>query len=451
MVNSIRPILRHALLFWIIGAYLLITVASGYLVPPWEANDELDHVANIEFILKEKRLVPLRLENWHETHQPPLYYLAGAAWQRLLGVPAFEPIAPPRTTGTMTAPNLQLAYVHSSYTPEQRAAAVALHKLRLLSTVFGVGTVILTYLAALRVTGRIELAAAAAGFVAFLPKFTVISAAVTNDSLVVMLCSLGLVLAVWAREPGHSRASAAWSFALGLAAGAALVTKLNSVPVFCFLLASLLLGPGTSWLERGRNFVLAGAGGLASSGWWLAQNYVGGRGWLGQQGAEKWLNEKLPGLIARVSWFDQERFLNFLPSELFQSLWYKGGWNQFVLPFAINLFFALLAAVCCFAALKAFLCGGRFIRKFDPNVLLLMGCCLMAVAAVFIIARSTTQGEGRVAYVGLSAFAILAVQGGAETFSAAERGRLSLAVWPMVLLALNAYAFLRFVIPFSAR
>ena len=450
MVKSIKPILRHALLFWVIGAYLLITLTSSFLIPPWEANDELDHVANIEFILKEKRLVPLRLENWHETHQPPLYYLAGAVWQSLLGIPAFEPITPPRTKGMMTAPTLQLAYVHSTYTEEQRAAAVALHNLRLLSAIFGVGTVILTYLAALRITGRIELAAAAAGFVAFLPKFTVISAAVTNDSLVVMLCSLGLALAVWARQAGNSRATAAISFALGLTGGAALLTKLNSVPVFCFLVASLLIAPRTSLVERGRNFGLALAGGLASSGWWLAQNLSGGRGWLGQRGAEQWLNEKLPGLIVRVSWFDQERFLNFLPSELFQSIWYKGGWNQFVLPFAINLFFALLAAVCCFATLKAFLRGGRFIQKLDPNVLLLMGCCLMAVAAVWIIARSTTQGEGRVAYVGLSAFAILAVLGGAETFSAVGRGRISFALWPVVLLALNAYVFLRFVIPFSA-
>jgi hypothetical protein len=191
---------------------------------------------------------------------------------------------------------------------------------------------------------------------------------------------------------------------------------------------------------------------LASSGWWLSQNFFNGKGWLGQKGAEQWLNEKLPGLISRVSWFDQERFLNFLPSELFNSIWYKGGWNQFVLPFAINLLFALLAAICCFGALRAFLRGGTFIRKLDPNVLFLMGCCVMALAAVYIIARSTTQGEGRVAYVGLSAFAILAVLGGAEMLSSSTgRDRISLALWPAMLLALNVYAFLRFVIPYSVR
>lgn len=284
VVKFIKPGPRHALIFWVIGAYLLITVLYGRLVPAWEANDELDHVANIEFILTEKRLVPLRLETWRETHQPPLYYVLGAAWQRALGIPAFRPEAPPRTTGTMTAPNLQLAYVHSSYTKEQRTAATALYKLRLLSTLFGVGTVLLTYITALRMSERTDLAAAAAGFVAFLPKFTVISAAVTNDSLVVLLCALGLALAVWAHQAQNVGRRGAISFALGLTGGAALLTKLNSLPVFCFLAASLLILPGARWGERGREFGLAVAGGLASSGWWLTQNFSSATGWLGQRG-----------------------------------------------------------------------------------------------------------------------------------------------------------------------
>jgi hypothetical protein len=121
-----------------------------------------------------------------------------------------------------------------------------------------------------------------------------------------------------------------------------------------------------------------------------------------------------------------------------------------VLPFGINLFLSLLAAICCFAALRALLRGGTFIRQRDPNVLLLMGCCLMALAAIYIIARSTTQAQGRLAYVGLSAFAIVAVLGAAEAFSRDRLGRISLAMWPILLLALNGYVFLRFVIPFRA-
>ena len=441
---------RHAILFLIVAGYLLITVAYSRLVPAYEANDEIDHVANIEFILQHKRLYPLRLEHWHETHQPPLYYLLGAAWQRLLGIPAFKPVAPTRSTGTMTGPRPQLAYDHSSYTEEQRTAAVALYKLRLVSTLFGLGTVLLTYATAFGLTQRADVAAAATGFVAFLPKFMVVSAAVSNDSLAVLLCSLGLALALLYRRTDRSTMRGAASFALGLAGGAALITKFNSLPVFCFLTASLLLLPGFSFAERARNLGVALAGWAVSSGWWLAQNFSDGKGLLGQKGANRWLNEQLPGLIGKVSWMEEERFLNFLPSQLFQSIWYIGGWNQFVLPFGLNLFFSMLAAICCFAALRALLRGGTFIRRRDPNILLLMGCCLMALAAIYIIARSTTQAQGRVAYVGLSAFAIVAVQGAAEAFSPGSRGRMSLAMWPVLLLALNVYVFLGFVIPYRA-
>jgi uncharacterized membrane protein len=449
-MDMIKSKTRHAFLFWVVAGYLVLSLAYGFLVPAWEANDEMDHVANIEFILQENRLVPLRLPPWHETHQPPLYYLLAAGWQRLLGLSAFTPAEPTRTTGMMTAPTLQLAYVHSTFTPEQRAAAGTVHKLRLFSTLIGLATVLLTYAAALCIVQRTDVAASAAAFVAFLPKFTVISAAVSNDSLVVMLCSLGLSLIVLYETSGAKlRVRAALSFAFGLTAGAAIITKLNSLPVFCFLLMALLILPANSHLERVRTAILSVAGCLASSGWWLAHNFFSGSGWLGQKGAEQWLNERLPGLIARVPWTDQERFLNYVPSQLFQSIWYNGGWNQFVLPFAINLVFTLVSAVCCFGALKAVLRGGMTIRKLDRKVLILMGCCLMALAAVFIIARSTTQGEGRVAYVGLSAFAILTVLGTGEIFGWG-RSRIPFAIWPALLLGLQTYVFLRFVMPFAA-
>ena len=108
--------------------YLAITVVYSLWVPAWEANDELDHVANIEHILEHGELIPLRTFNWHETHQPPLYYLATAAWQRIIGIPAFEVVSPAGLVGS-GAVKPHLFYTHV-YSPEECEAAVALHKLR---------------------------------------------------------------------------------------------------------------------------------------------------------------------------------------------------------------------------------------------------------------------------------------------------------------------------------
>src|SRR4051794_5617364 len=134
----------HSLLWWIAFGYLVINLTYALLIPAWEANDEIDHIANIEYVLQHRALVPLRLQTWHETHQPPLYYFLAAAWQRTLGVGPFTPVEPTRTTGPMTAPTLQLAYIHPNKEPE-RTAAIAVRKIRLFSTLIGLATVVLTY------------------------------------------------------------------------------------------------------------------------------------------------------------------------------------------------------------------------------------------------------------------------------------------------------------------
>ena len=164
------------------------------------------------------------------------YYYFNARLQR-------RSIAPARTSPPqglpLTGPDPHLWFSHV-YTPEQRLDALAVHKLRLISVLFGLGTVVLTYVAGGLVCGQRELAASAAGFVAFLPKFNVVSAVFTNDSLVIMLCSLGLVLTLAYRRIPHEKTKApakmALAICLGMTAGAALITKLNSLPVFAVLL-----------------------------------------------------------------------------------------------------------------------------------------------------------------------------------------------------------------------
>src|ERR1044072_4262643 len=74
--------------------YLGLTILYSLCTPAWETNDELDHLANVEFLLRFGKSIPLKTEPWHETHQPPLYYVLCAGWQRLLRIPDFEPIEP---------------------------------------------------------------------------------------------------------------------------------------------------------------------------------------------------------------------------------------------------------------------------------------------------------------------------------------------------------------------
>jgi dolichyl-phosphate-mannose-protein mannosyltransferase len=445
---------RHGPLLFVCLAYLMITLAYSLLIPAWEANDEADHVANAQYIVEHGKLPPLRWQSWHETHQPPLYYIIAAAWQRALGIAPFTHELPPPLGLPLTGPDPHLWFSHV-YSPEQRLDALAVHKLRLVSVLFGLGTVALTYVAGSLVCGQREIAASAAGFVAFLPKFNVVSAAFTNDSLVIMLCSLGLVLALAYRRIPHEKTKApakmALAICLGMTAGAALITKLNSLPVFAVLLGSLLIVRWNDLSAALRDVVIAAIGLILTAGWWLRLNYRLSGDLLGQKGVHDWLNKVLPGNISIVPWTDSERFLNFVPHCLFQSIWYDGAWNQFLAPFAFNLVLTCIASVALFGVLKAFVQGGLYIKKRDFPIALLMTCSLAALAVVFIIAKSATQAEGRLAYVGLTAFALLSVLGVAEAIGdTAGRLRRAAALWPIVLLVFNLYVFLRFVLPFRA-
>lgn len=438
---------RKLLLAGICAAYLIITSAYSLLVPAWETNDEMDHVANIEYMLEHRKLVPLRLEAWHETHQPPLYYALAALWQAAFGIEPFTPAEPRKLGLPMVGPVPQLAYVHD-YTPEQRGAAAVVHRLRFLSVLIGLFTVLLTYTAGRLATGSTHVGLAAAATVAVLPKFNVISAAVTNDGLVVLLCSATLVFALATpSRPWTKRLI--FAACLGACAGLALLTKLNSIPVSCALLAYTLLMPRLDLRQRLQCFATAVGAVLLTAGWWLWMNYTQQGDPLGQAGVHEWLNQRLPGLISIVPWYDRERFLNFVPSQLMQSIWYNGGWNQFVAPFAFNLCLTLLAGISLFATTKALVDGGRIVRRHDRAVLLLFGCAAAAIAAVIIIAKSTTQAEGRVAYVGLTALVILIVTGLSEAVGGSKRRqKFSLFAWPAILLIFNVYVCLRFVIPY---
>jgi hypothetical protein len=234
---------------------------------------------------------------------------------------------------------------------------------------------------------------------------------------------------------------------------------------------SLLLVPSWKIVTKIFAVCLTALGLAASSGWWMLRNYALDGTLLGQRDSLEWLRHVLPKAVVVVPWTDTERFLKFVPSHLFESLWYIGGWNQFVMPFWLNLILAVAAGVACFGVAKAYFQGGAWIRKFDPDTLLLVGCCVMAVLSVLIIARSSTQAEGRIAYVGLSSFAMLVTLGTYEFLGSIEETRAQrhssrrrrglvrptkqrckapLFVWPVLLLAVNLYVVFRFVVPFAS-
>ena len=185
----------------LVTTYLLWAVTFSVLTRAYEADDEQGHVQYVEYVVEHGAIPHISVANLQESHQPPLYYLLVAGWQDLLRIPAFTPVVvlehykDPYIAG-------RLFYSHN-YTASQHRAAVDIHILRLLSVLLGLGTVLLTFAAA-KVVGMGEPVALSAGlFVALMPRFLVVSSAVTNDALVIPLCSLAIVLFLLSDAPAE--------------------------------------------------------------------------------------------------------------------------------------------------------------------------------------------------------------------------------------------------------
>jgi hypothetical protein len=441
---------RRVALAAIAFVYLGVGLAYSLMTPAGEANDEVDHVQYVEYIVQHGDLPMISVDNGDESHQPPLYYLLGAAWQELWGAPPFSLRL---AAGTPFAPRdmFHLAYKHD-YSPAQRSSVNRVHLLRILSLLCGLGTVLLTYAAARLSIGDVDASLAAAAFVAVLPKEDVLTGAVTNDALVVMLGAGALVaflawLRAGGRDAGRAR-RALLAAGVGAVLGLAAITKFTSLPLAGLLFALLAV------IAVRRREVASVAAALlafgAVSGWWFVRNWHLYGSPLAQGAANAYLTKLDRHLVAPVGWFSYGRFVAFLPRHLLGTAWYDGGWNQFTLPGWMNDALAALAVVSLVAGVTFVL--GTTRRAVPPGgrwagAALVLGA-LAGLAALVIVAKDATQAEGRFTYVGLAAFAVLCVAGLARIGAGVSsllpaRGRLAPVVatwtWPALLAGVNCY------------
>ncbi len=228
---------RHLLLALILLVYLLLAALYAVNVPAWQAPDEPAHFNYIHELATTGQIPVLRMGDYdesyirlltsqrfppelsiaplrYEAHQPPLYYLLGAAVFRL--------------TGGELLP------------------------LRLLSVALGALFIALIYaMVRLIVPGRPELALGAAAFTAFLPMHVAQSASLNNDALAEVLLAAILLLAIrfvklallGPRPPAGRDA-----LAIGLLLGLALVTKVSAYVALPIALAAPLI----VWYESRR-------------------------------------------------------------------------------------------------------------------------------------------------------------------------------------------------------
>ena len=229
---------RHLLLALILLVYLLLATLYAVNVPAWQAPDEPAHFNYIHELATTGQIPVLRAGDYdeaynraltsqrfppelsiaplrYEAHQPPLYYLLGAAIFRVSGG--------------------------------------ELLPLRLLSVALGALLIAIIYaIVRLIFPGRAELALGAAAFTAFLPMHVAQAASVNNDALTELLLAAILLLAIRYLRLAllGPRPPSRWdALAIGLLLGLALVTKVSAYVAIPVALAAPLI----AWHESRRS------------------------------------------------------------------------------------------------------------------------------------------------------------------------------------------------------
>lgn len=266
-------------LWLVLGIYLLLSAACGVVVPLFEAPDGHHHYYTAQQIAATKRL-PVATEgalSRQEAAQGPLYYMIAS-----LIVSPFDaseggaslwlnPYVRPGFHDSVININ---AFVHTAAEAwPWRGFALAAHLVRFLSSLLGLGTLVCIY-----ASGRLlwpavpERALLATALVAFLPQYVFLHSVVTNDTLIIFLCSATM----WQTIRMWIHGASPWKvLALGLTVGLAMTTKTTGVLLLVFTTAALVLWVWQKgrWGLLARYMVLLILPAVLMSGWVFWRNW----------------------------------------------------------------------------------------------------------------------------------------------------------------------------------
>ena len=265
--NSRFTIHNSLFLPLVLGSYLLLALAYGWVNPLFEAPDEHLHFFTAVWIADhnalpsvpqpatERFFVPETDADWlgQEAAQPPLYYLLAS-----LVVRPFETDHGREQTihnpfvrlGDASAPANRNAFVHAYDNLAENPAGYvwAAHLLRAFSALIGLGTLGLIYASARLLWPKSPYRALlAVSLVAFLPQFTFQHSAISNDVLVTFLATAVLyqLLRLELSHGAHSPSRAALIF-LGLTIGLTGLTKNQGTALLVYVLGFILV---RGWVE----------------------------------------------------------------------------------------------------------------------------------------------------------------------------------------------------------
>ncbi len=397
-------------------AYFVLGVAYSLVVPPFEAPDEPFHYAFVRHVAQGNGL-PVQDEvatgPWaQEGSQAPLYYLVAGlltAGVDARDFPALAVTNPRANIGDPLAPDNKNFMLYSGQPKPLQQTNLAVHIARWFSLLLGAATICFTYLTAQFVfPRRRDLPLIAAALVGAIPQVLFISAAVTNDPLVMATSAATVYWLARLLARPDSRPIRLWEWlVLGVLLGLAALSKLQGLGLIGLTGVTVLF---MAWQRRTWRMlwvaaVAVGAPVLALAGWWYVRNLALYGDWSGLQHLTA-INGRRQEPLTLARFWPEFRGLRY-------SFWGLFGWFNLLLPnwfYWITDALSVIAGVGVAAALARRWRSLASPRLADPalRVTLLLLAWAGAIALLLLYWSSQATGsQGRLLFPGMVSFAIL--------------------------------------------
>lgn len=448
----------------ILALFLGIGLWYSLATPPFETPDEVYHYAFVRNIADGHGLPvqnPAVEEAWsHEGSQAPLYYLVVGWLTTAIDQSDFPQLSVPNpraNIGDPLFPGNKNFMLYSAASHPLQGANLALHVGRWVSLALGGITLWLIYqLSRLAFSDYTQgnypfsLTLLPMLWVATLPQFTFISAACSNDSMVVATSTATIywLARLVTKSTQKSITAIEWGV-LGLLIGLAALSKLQGLGLLPLVGVAVLLmaAQRRDWLLPLRAILPVALPALAVAGWWYWRNYTlygdlfGVTNLLSNNGLR-------PEPVTWGSFWGEFRGFRY-------SFWGLFGWFNLLLPFWVYQVFdgltllALVGVPVAWATQQdrntnAKQAAGALVR------LLLLSWVLISVALLIYWLNQATSSQGRLFFPAVSAFAILAVFGLSAwlRYLPEHPQRILWVVPPCLMVGCSLYALL-VLFPFS--
>lgn len=413
--------MEKALVALLLSVFLLTGIAYSLIVPPFETPDENYHYAFARHLAAGNGLPvqgPEITGPWEqEGSQPPLYYSLVALMTAGIDQSGLDAFIVRNPRANLGDPHQQGNKNYMLFSAESRplmGVNLALHMGRWISVVLGTFTVLFSYLLARFAFPADRWARLlAAAMVATIPQFSFISASVSNDIMVTVVCAAALVwLAAICSRPWRGEIRRWEWIGLGLLLGLGALSKLQGLGLLPLTALVLLIrfGRNREWNTLFSGALLVGCMVLIAAGWWYARNLFlygdlfGTRNLLSVTGLRvKPLS--IQGLFGELR-------------GLQMSFWGIFGWFSILLPSWIYSLFELLTALAVSGA------AIDLIRKLKsargPGARLKHSDSTLGIAGIWVLTSLALLGywisvalgsQGRLLFPAITALAVVAVTG----------------------------------------